>query len=120
LLKAVLKEALKVLRTMITKVEGMTNVSQESKKLSSQNSFTRNSLQEYNAQLIALMMQVNELLEKLPAQVLRNAMEMPGSSLISGDAIKSEDEFLALVESGTVHVVCQTELLLNGKFIDPK
>ena len=32
----------------------------------------------------------------------------------------SEEELLALVQSGTVHVVCQTELLLNGKYLDPK
>lgn len=99
LLKAVLKEAFKVLRTMISKVEGMTNVSQECKKLTTQNSFARNSLQEYNAQLIVLMMQVSELLEKLPTQVLRNAMEMPGSSVISGDTLKSEDEFLSEIKS---------------------
>lgn len=105
LLKSVLKEALKVLRTMITKVEGMNNVSPESKKLSTQNSFARNSFQEYNAQLVGLLMQVSESLEKLPSQVLRNALETPGSSIISGDALKSEDEFLSEIKT-QMNVAC--------------
>jgi len=99
LLKAVLKEALKVLRTMIAKVEGMHNASPDSKKLSAQNSFARNSLQEYNAQLVGLLMQVSESLDKLPSQVLRNALETPGSSIISGDALKSEDDFISEIKT---------------------
>jgi len=61
---------------MLSKIEGMIINSPETRKISSQNSFTRTSQQEHNSQLFMLLMQFKEALEKIPQQVWKSVEEM--------------------------------------------
>jgi hypothetical protein len=71
LVGVVCKEFLKAVRLMMTKIEGMIVNSSETRKISSQNNFTRTSQQEHNGQLFILLMQFKEALEKIPSQVFK-------------------------------------------------
>ena len=81
LLKTTCKEMQKAIHLVVTKVEGMTMTGLDSKKMSAQNSFAKTHQQEHNCQLVALLYQLKESLEKLPTSVVKEAMDTPGSSL---------------------------------------
>jgi hypothetical protein len=86
LLKSTCKEMQKAVHLLVTKVEAMTMTGLDSKKMASQNGFARTHQQEHNCQLIVLLYQLKESLEKLPAQVVKEAMDTPGSSLAAAVA----------------------------------
>ena len=81
LLKTTCKEMQKSIHLVVTKVEGMTMTGLDSKKMSAQNSFAKTHQQEHNCQLVILLSQLKESLEKLPTSVVKEAMDTPGSSL---------------------------------------
>ena len=68
LVAASCKEFTKATQLMLSKIEGMVINSPETRKISSQNSFSRTSQQEHNGQLFVLLMQFKDALEKIPAQ----------------------------------------------------
>ena len=70
LVAASCKEFTKATQLMLSKIEGMVINSPETRKISSQNSFSRTSQQEHNGQLFVLLMQFKDALEKIPAQVV--------------------------------------------------
>lgn len=69
LVAASCKEFTKATQLMLSKIEGMVINSPETRKISSQNSFSRTSQQEHNGQLFVLLMQFKDALEKIPSQV---------------------------------------------------
>lgn len=81
LLKSTCKEMQKAIHLVVTKLEGMTMTGLDSKKMTAQNSFAKTHQQEHNGQLVVLLYQLKESLEKLPTLVVKEAMDTPGSSL---------------------------------------
>lgn len=86
MLKGTCKEMQKSVHLLVTKVEAMTLTGLDSKKMAHQNGFARTHQQEHNCQLIVLLYQLKESLEKLPALVVKDAMDTPGSSLAAAVA----------------------------------
>jgi hypothetical protein len=77
LMRYVCKELNKAVQLLATKIEGMIQNVPDIKKIDVGKNFARNGAQEHNAQLVTLIAQMREALEKLPAQV-RKALEDSG------------------------------------------
>lgn len=69
------KEFLKIVRLMLTKIEGMVINSPETRKISVTNNFLRTQQQEHNGQLVALLIQFRDALERIPSQVMKYAID---------------------------------------------
>ena len=87
------KEIVKVITLFCNKVEGLViyesnkvNVINETNNASSV-SYIKNSEQEHNSQLITLMINLRETLEKLPYNVIKSGKETPGSVFSSESII---------------------------------
>lgn len=91
----VCKEITKVITLFCNKVEGLIiydsnkiNIINETNNASSV-SYIKNSEQEHNSQLITLMINLRETLEKLPYNVIKLSKEMPGS-VFSNESINGD------------------------------
>jgi hypothetical protein len=78
LMRYVCKEVNKAVQLLATKIEGMIQNVPDIKKIDVGKSFARNGAQEHNAQLVTLIAQLREALEKLPGQV-KKALEDGGA-----------------------------------------
>lgn len=87
LLRAVSREALKAVQLMVTKIEGMivnnSDALRQALVLNVQGQFPKNTSQDHNSQLMVLLGNLKEALEKMPQTVLKAAQESPGSALSS-------------------------------------
>jgi hypothetical protein len=75
LLHLVCRESMKSVHLMLSKIEGMASTGPESKKLNPGNGFAKNGLQEHNAQLITLVHNFRDGLEKLPGTLVKMAQD---------------------------------------------
>eukprot|EP01038_Epipyxis_sp_PR26KG_P011157 gene11157-14969_t len=75
LVTIVSKEFLKTNKLMLTKIEGMIINSSETRKISSTNNFSRTNQQEHNGQLLSLLIQYRDALQKIPASVMKSVIE---------------------------------------------
>jgi hypothetical protein len=71
LVRFVCREIAKAIQLLMTKIEGMIQNVPETKKIEAQKGFARNAPQEHNAQLIALIVQLREAVEKMPQQIAK-------------------------------------------------
>ena len=79
----------------------MTMTGLDSKKMNPQSSFQRTHQQEHNAQLVTLLYQLKESLEKLPSAVVKEAMDTAGSALASAVASAAAVNAAALGNSAS-------------------
>ena len=71
LIRFVCKEISKAVHLLITKIEGMVQATPEASKMDSGRKFSRTSAQEHNYQLMVLITQLRDAVEKLPSQVVK-------------------------------------------------
>jgi hypothetical protein len=107
LLSVVCREFQKAVQLMLTKVEGMVSNSVDTRKISSQNNFARTSHQEHNGQLLSLLIQFKEALDKIPAAVMRQvAQETESSHVSSSNATTGVEVLQRSAEEG----IMETEI----------
>lgn len=95
LVLAVCKEFLKTIKLMLSKIEGMVINNSETRKITSQNNFARTHQQEHNGQLVVLLLQLQESLEKIPQNVVNKSIEL------SSNTASSSSSNNALTDSAT-------------------
>lgn len=72
LIRFVCKEIAKAVQLLVSKIEGMVQTTAESSKIDSTKKFARTFAQEHNHQLVVLVTQLRDAVEKLPLQVLQS------------------------------------------------
>lgn len=83
LIRFVCKEISKAVHLLITKIEGMVQASPDSSKMDSGRKFARTSAQDHNYQLMVLITQLRDAVEKLPSQVVK---------LLDENAVSAEED----------------------------
>jgi len=81
LVKSVCKECFKSIELFLSKVEGMVYSGPEVLNISTEKSvFVKNQFQDHNSQLVLLLVNLTETLDKLPNQIVRVVNESPSAS----------------------------------------
>lgn len=83
LIRFVCREIAKAVQLLVSKIEGMVQTTAESTKMDSAKKFTRTSSQDHNHQLMVLVTQLRDAVEKLPMQVVK---------LLDESAVSADDE----------------------------
>jgi hypothetical protein len=83
LVRVVAKEALKAVRLLLTKVEGMVSTGLESTRIqqNKEGGYVKTNQQEHNTQLLLLLSQLTDFVDKLPAQIIMATKDSPSFSL---------------------------------------
>jgi hypothetical protein len=89
LISCICREFLKAVQLMLSKIEGMVISGPETRKLSSQNNFLRTSKQEHNGQLLVLLLQFQDALEKIHSNVTKQSEEALSSGNMLSSALSS-------------------------------
>lgn len=97
LVRIVAKEAFKAVRLLLTKVEGMVSNGLESTRihLSKDGRYVKTNQQEHNIQLLQLLSQLTDFVEKLPAQIIKVTKDSPSfalSRLLGPDGVGLDGE----------------------------
>eukprot|EP00604_Paraphysomonas_vestita_P002961 CAMPEP_0174820938 /NCGR_PEP_ID=MMETSP1107-20130205/5099_1 /TAXON_ID=36770 /ORGANISM="Paraphysomonas vestita, Strain GFlagA" /LENGTH=344 /DNA_ID=CAMNT_0016037261 /DNA_START=11 /DNA_END=1042 /DNA_ORIENTATION=- len=84
LVKIIGKEATKTIQLLLTKVENMSSNGPDSIRITFHNGqFNRTNLQEHNKQLVVLLYQLQEILDKMVGLIVKATRDSPGIALIS-------------------------------------
>lgn len=83
LVQLVSREFLKTIKLMLSKIEGMVLHTADCRVMSAANNFARTHAQVHNASLLVLLVQLKEVLQKIPGQVQTAGVDAASSVLLS-------------------------------------
>lgn len=101
LIRFVCRELAKAVQLLTTKIEGMVQTTPDTKKMDPSKNFARSAPQDHNYQLMVLLTQLRDAVEKLPLQVVKLLDEI-GASADTDQRLK--DIQLAISSSNSVSI----------------